>query len=170
MERKFKNDQQLKTEYIRFMNDYEKLGHMKLIKEETDEIEGKMCYLPHHAVRKESNTSTKLRVVFDASCKTQTGLSLNDVLLKGPAIQDDIIYILSRFRTHNYVLTADIAKMYRQIRVTTRHRDWQRIFWRVTSEAPVQTYRLNTITYGTVPASYLATACLKKLAETHNRE
>lgn len=27
-------------------------------------------------------------------------------------------------------------------------------------------YELNTITYGTVPASYLVTACLQKLAES----
>lgn len=29
-------------------------------------------------------------------------------------------------------------------------------------------YKLNTVTYGTVPASYLATACLKKLSEVGN--
>uniref|UniRef100_A0A2S2QB76 Uncharacterized protein n=1 Tax=Sipha flava TaxID=143950 RepID=A0A2S2QB76_9HEMI len=169
IERKFKGNQDLKTEYISFMDEYERLGHMELVNEDT-EVEGKMCYLPHHAVRKEDSTSTKLRVVFDASCKTQTGASLNDVLMKGPAIQNEIIYILARFRTHNYVVTADIAKMYRQIVVAEEHRDWQRILWRTMPEALVQTYRLNTVTYGTVPASYIATACLKKLAETNSME
>ena len=97
------------------MKEYEKLGHMELVKDEENEIEGETCYLPHHAVRKEYSTSTKLRVVFDASCKTQSGVSLNDILLKGPVIQDDITYILARFRTHKYVLSADVEKMYRQI-------------------------------------------------------
>jgi len=74
----------------------------------------KVCYLPHHAVVKESSTSTRLRVVFYASCKTSSGLSLNDILLKGPVLQDELIYIITRFRIHNFLLSADITKMYRQ--------------------------------------------------------
>ncbi|XP_008179733.1 uncharacterized protein LOC103308325 [Acyrthosiphon pisum] len=170
MERKFENNRHLKLEYTRFMKEYEELGHMELVKDEVDEIEGETCYLPHHAVRKEDSTSTKLRVVFDASCKTQTGVSLNDILLKGPVIQDDIIYILARFRTHRYVLSADVEKMYRQIWVSEEHRDMQRILWRATPDMPIQTYRLNTVTYGTITASYLATACFKRLAEIYQNQ
>jgi hypothetical protein len=55
-------------------------------------------YLPHHAVLKESSTSTKLRVVFDASEKTDTNISLNEVLLKGPCIQEELVYTMARFR------------------------------------------------------------------------
>lgn len=43
----------------------------------------------------------------------------------------------------------------------------QRILWRANTDTPIQTYRLNTVTYGTVPASYLATACFKRLAEIY---
>jgi len=76
-----------------------------------------------------------------------------------------LLYILARFRTYNYVLSADIEKMYRQILVTKNHRSYQRVLWRANSTQPIQNYQLNTLTYGTVPASYLATACLEKLAE-----
>ena len=41
-------------------------------------------YLPAHGVVKESSTSTKLRVVFDASARTTSGVALNDILLSGP--------------------------------------------------------------------------------------
>ena len=40
-------------------------------------------YLPMHALRKEHSTTTKLRVVFDASAKSMSGTSLNDTLLVG---------------------------------------------------------------------------------------
>jgi len=86
MERKLENNHHLKSEYTCFIKEYEELSHMELVKDEDSEIDGETCYLPHHAVRKEDSTSTKLRVVFDTSSKTQTGISLNDILLKGPVI------------------------------------------------------------------------------------
>ncbi|XP_076383911.1 uncharacterized protein LOC143261227 [Megalopta genalis] len=64
------------------------------------------CYFPHHGVIKLSSQTTKLRVVFDGSAATSTGLSLNDALHTGPKLQDDLLYILLRFRTHQYVITA----------------------------------------------------------------
>lgn len=36
-------------------------------------------YLPHHAVIKESSETTKMRVVFDGSCKPNDGLSINEL-------------------------------------------------------------------------------------------
>jgi len=87
-------------------------------------------YLPHHAVRNESSTSTKLRVVYDASARASTNVSLNDVLLKGPAVQEDLVSIMTRFRTHKYVFTVDINKMYRQIWVSESQRNFHRILWR----------------------------------------
>lgn len=55
--------------------------------------------------------------------------------------------------------------MYRQIQVCDEHRDYQRILWRENENGPITTCRLNTVTYGTVPASYLATACLQRLSK-----
>jgi len=165
IERRFQKNPTLKEEYVKFMTEYEKLGHMtQSIGKEESEVPGKMCYLAHHCVQNENSLTTKL-LVFDASTKTETGVSLNDVLQKGPSIQEELIHILARFRTHNFVLTADIKKMYRQIQVCDKHRDYQQILWRENDNEPIKTYRLNTITYGTVPASYLATACLQRLSE-----
>ncbi|XP_060861787.1 uncharacterized protein LOC132938793 [Metopolophium dirhodum] len=110
-------------------------------------------------------TTTRLRVVFDASCKTDIGLSLNDALLKGPTIQEELITILARFRKHKFAFSADVSKMYRQIWVDPQQRSYQKIIWRANPEEPLRTYRLNTVTYGTVPASFLATGCLANLAE-----
>jgi len=62
-------------------------------------------YLPMHAVRKEDSTTTKLRVVFDASAKSSTGVSLNDTLLVGPTVHPPLIDVLLRFRTHRIALT-----------------------------------------------------------------
>ena len=68
-----------------------------------------------HGVTKESSTSTKLRVIFDASAKTSNGLSLNDTLCVGPTLHPNLDHILLKFRTYKIALTGDISKMYREV-------------------------------------------------------
>ncbi|XP_030767900.1 uncharacterized protein LOC115891552 [Sitophilus oryzae] len=124
-------------------------------------------FLPHHCVFKESSTTTRLRIVFDGSCKTNTGLSLNDIMMVGPTIQEDIFAILLRFRIFDIVIKADIAKMYRQVLVSESDRKLQKIFWRNKPSDQLDTYQLNTVTYGTSAAAFLAIRCLNQLAYEH---
>lgn len=74
------------------MKEYEELGHMRRCTHNPTAVSH---YLPHHAVFKESST-TKLRVVFNASHKTTNGMSLNDWLASGPLQQDDMTSLLTR--------------------------------------------------------------------------
>ncbi|XP_044760395.1 uncharacterized protein LOC123317848 [Coccinella septempunctata] len=55
--------------------------------------------------------------------------------------------------------------MYRQINVEPSQRKLQLILWRSDPSSPLQTYELNTVTYGTAPAAYLSTRCLKKISD-----
>lgn len=122
----------------------------------TDPAADDANHLPHHFVTKDSSTATKLGVVFDASAKTTLGVSLNDQLMIGPRIQDDIFDIILRFRGHKYAFTADIAKMYRQILICEEDRKWQHIVWRDNPDVPMKVYQLNTVTCGTAAAPFLA--------------
>ncbi|XP_075237049.1 uncharacterized protein LOC142333611 [Lycorma delicatula] len=121
-------------------------------------------FIPHHCVIKNDSTTTKLRVVFDASCKTENKLSLNDCLMNGPVVQEDLFSIVARFRKHLYAMTADVEKMYRQILLHPDQICYQLIFWRENSNKPIKTYRLLTLTYGMTSSPYLATRSLKQLA------
>lgn len=142
---------------------------MKLVDEPfNDDL--RAYYLPHHCVFKAAQGNTKISVVFDASCKSASGISLNDGLLVGPTIQQDLISILLRFRIFKYVLVADMVKMYKQILIDTSQTSLQRILWRENVEAEVRTYELTTVTYGRAPASYLATRYLKYLADEHSND
>ena len=86
------------------------------------------------------------------------------MLMVGPTIQQDLLSIVLRFRMHTYAMTADISKMYRQIRVHPEDYNLQRILWRRSSDEPLKQYQLLTVTYGTAPASFLATRCVNQLA------
>lgn len=67
-------------------------------------------YLLHHGVIRESSTTTKLRVVFDASAKTTSGIS-NDALMVKTNLQDNIIDIILRFLLPAIAITADLQKI-----------------------------------------------------------
>ncbi|XP_011858572.1 PREDICTED: uncharacterized protein LOC105556109 [Vollenhovia emeryi] len=163
LERRFRRNKELYASYVQFMRDYESAGHMSLVDGGPAEPVGNL--LPHHGVCRGPEGYVKLRVVFDASCETSSGKSLNDILMVGPAIQQELVSIVARFRQHPYVLTADISQMYRQILLRTEDRRWQRILWRERSEEPARVYELNTVTYGTAAASFLAIRCLHQLAD-----
>ncbi|XP_076384154.1 uncharacterized protein LOC143262078 [Megalopta genalis] len=160
LERRLSRSPDLKTEYTAIINEYITLGHMTQI-ESPDNSFG--FYLPHHAVIKPTSSTTKCRVVFDASAKSDTGISLNDALEVGPTIQDDLFSLLLRFRSHAYVLTGDIEKMYRQFLIRPEDRPYQRILWR-NDKNEISTYELKTVTFGVASAPYLAIRSLHQLA------
>ena len=68
--------------------------------------------MPMHAVWKNSSTTTKLRVIFNASTKSDSGSSLNDQFPVGPIVHASLIDVLLRFRHHKVVMTTDVGKMY----------------------------------------------------------
>jgi len=98
IERRLEREPELKVQYHSFMKEYEELCHMEPVSSQQGM---QPCYvLPHHAVFKETSTTTKTRVVFDGSAKTSNGLSLNDIIQVGPTVQQDLYSIVLRFRTH----------------------------------------------------------------------
>lgn len=166
VERRLSKDAKLKQSYIDFMREYLYLGHMTLSQ---SKAVTQRYYIPHHAVIKEKSSTTKVRVVFDASCKSSNDLSLNDLLLVGPKIQDNLASLLLRWRKYPFAMSADVEKMYRQILVDERDQHLQHILWRESPNQPINEYELKTVTYGTACAPHLAVRSLQQLA-IDNRE
>lgn len=162
LERKFRSKPEFKKQYVTFMNEYKQFNHMTLV-DDNHKYE-QSYYLPHHGIINENSTTTRLRVVFDGSAPSDSGVSLNDIQFVGPTIQEDLLSIILRFREHKYAVCADIQKMYRQIWINSDQRPLQMILWRSSEDEPIKTYALNTVTYGTTSAPYLAIRCLKQLA------
>ncbi|XP_054015917.1 uncharacterized protein LOC128896574 [Hylaeus anthracinus] len=127
-------------------------------------VEDKGCYIPHHAVWKTTEGQQKIRVVFNASNVNAGGSSLNDALLPGPKLQADLWAVVTRWRLFRVAFSADIEKMFRQILIHPDEQNWLRILWRKHPGERVTEYGLNTVTYGTAPAPYLAHRVLRQLA------
>lgn len=153
--------------YVEYMEDYISTQHMtEIVEENTDGA----YYLPHHGVVKMSSTTTKVRPVFNASSESSTGISLNDILCVGATVQPESFDIMLRFREKPFVITGDITKMYRQIFVHPSQRKLLRILWRSDMSQPVTHYQLNTVTFGTACAPFLATRVIKQIALDNQME
>jgi hypothetical protein len=147
--------------YVDYMSEYISSGHMTEVKPTAGES---AYYLPHHGVLKLTSTTTKLRPVFNASSKSESGISLNDVMRVGPTVQPESFDILLRLREQPYVILGDVEKMYRQIWIHPSERKYQRILWRAKRDEILKHYQLNTVTFGTASAPYLATRSIVQLA------
>lgn len=165
LERRFARNPTLKEEYTKCINEYIELGHAVEVP-----MKQYTHIIPHHAVFKESSTTTKTRVVFDASAKTTNGHSLNDRMHIGPTILEDLWAVLLRWRMGRIALTADIEKMYRQFWIHPGDTKYQQILWRDDPNKPLKLYELRTVTFGTSGAPSLAIRCIQYIAEALEKE
>lgn len=150
------------AEYTAFLDKYESLGHMRKLTRTSDKSEDRV-YIPHHAVFREGSSTSPIRVVFNASSPTSNGSSLNDHLPTGPKLQQDLNSIILKWRQFKYVYTADIAKMYRQIKLDDRDQSYQCLLWKPNIDQAIIEYQLLTVTYGMKCAPSLALRVIQQL-------
>ena len=123
-------------------------------------------YMPVHGVFKSTLTTTKVRPVFDASAPTSNGVSLNDTLMQGPNLYPQLPDILLKFRTHIIGFSADISKMFREIKLHSDERDSHRFLLR-DENGQLKDLRMKRLTFGVRSSPYLATQVIQHLAEQH---
>ncbi|GFX04650.1 integrase catalytic domain-containing protein [Trichonephila clavipes] len=86
--------------YAEFLKEYEELGHLERVVESSEPPTH--YYIPHHGVLRPEKLTTKLRIVFNGSSPTTTGISLNDILLKD---QQDLKRIIWKHGLDAEILT-----------------------------------------------------------------
>ena len=131
--------------------------------------ESQCYYLPTHGVLKESSTTTKLRIVYDASASSSTGVSLNGQLLLGPNLYPHLTSLILTFRQHAIGLTGNISKMFREVGLHEGERDYHRYLVRDVSQNLVEC-RMKRLTFGVTCSPFLATQVLHQVAEDHAPE
>ncbi|XP_070526029.1 uncharacterized protein [Cardiocondyla obscurior] len=92
LQRRLTADPSLRLEYCQFMTKYENFRHMS--KAPNSQSATLCVYIPHHPVTRADSSTTRLRVVFNASSRFANGLSLNDFLHAGPKLQTELTAIL----------------------------------------------------------------------------
>ena len=127
-------------------------------------------YLPHHPVRKDSST-TPIRVVYDASSKASSGTpSLNDCLLTGEPLLNDLFEILIRFRLHNVAISTDIEKAFLHVGLDEADRNYTKFLWLSDANEPdgeLKTFRFKSVLFGAVCSPFILNATVKKHLDTY---
>lgn len=144
-------------------NSYESMNDLTRVPRSQPEPEV-AYYLSHHGVFRENSSTTKLRVVFNGSSRTTTGISLMIFFTLVPNCRlMSSKYSFGSDNSDTFFLV-DIEKMYRQIKVHPDDWDFQRILW-MDQNQEISTYQLSTITYRLACASFLALRTLAQLVE-----
>uniref|UniRef100_A0A915DAZ0 Integrase zinc-binding domain-containing protein n=1 Tax=Ditylenchus dipsaci TaxID=166011 RepID=A0A915DAZ0_9BILA len=113
----------------------------------------------------EQNT-TKLRIVFDASSKSNTQFrALNECLHKGPLMLNELMGVLMRFRSREIAIIADIEKAFLQISIKEEDRDATRFLWPADVQnfehtGELKTFRFTRVVFGLAPSPFLLAATI----------
>jgi hypothetical protein len=127
---------------------------------------GPQWFLPHHPVSHPSKPG-KVRVVFDGAAKWK-GSSLNDHLLPGPDLTNNLVGVLVRFRQHKGALAADIAAMFHQVKVADEDLGALRFLWRPGGDMnqDPEEYCMTRHIFGLTSSPSCATYALRKTSRT----
>ena len=127
LHRRFARDEKFQqTLYTETMQGYVDKGFAVRLSEH--DLEDNNCwYLPDYAVS-HPRKSDKVKVMFDCAAR-YNGTSLNEKLLTGPDLLNNLFGVLTRFRKGKITLVADIESMYHQVLVDTQDRKYLKFLW-----------------------------------------
>ena len=128
LKRKFTNKPELLNLYNDIIKTQISSGVIEHVPSDAELAPGQVHYLPHRPVIREDKSTTKVRMVFDASSKIE-GPSLNECLYPGPSLTESLFGVLLRFRLYRYAFISDIEKAFLQISLAPEHREFARFLW-----------------------------------------
>ena len=158
MERKLKRNERLEEDYRNIVKEQLKSG---IIEPAPEKPTGqRLFYMPHKPVVREEATTTKVRMVFDASAKEHPlSTSINDCMYPGPPLQPLLWDILVRARMSTHLLLADIKKAFLQISLREQDRDAFRFLFNMNGKE--EHLRFTRVPFGAESSPFLLGATLQ---------
>ncbi|XP_065650931.1 uncharacterized protein LOC136079141 [Hydra vulgaris] len=127
LEKKLASNRDLFASYNNIIKDQLSKGIIEKVSNFESNI-GDVHYLSHRPVIRGDKQTSKVRIVFDASACT-SGPSLNKCLFSGPSLTTSIYSILLHFHAKRIALIADIEKVFLNIALAEKRRDFVRFIW-----------------------------------------
>ncbi len=171
LKKRLESNPKYRHDYVTFMDKVISSGYAERVPTNDRRIadDKPVWYIPHHGVYHPKKPD-KIRVVFDCSAQFQ-GESLNNHLLQGPDLTNNLTGVLCRFRREPVAVMCDIEAMFYQVKVPVQDRDYLRFLWWQngdTSKEP-QEYRMTVHLFGAASSPGCANFALKAAADDNEK-
>ena len=166
LKRKLLRDNNLLEDYQVYMSDLIADSYAKLAT--VDGPIGKTWYISHHGIYHPEKPGI-LRVDFDCLAKYK-GICLNDILLQGPDITNNLVGVLYRFRRESIAVQGDIQLMFHHVKIPFQDQDYFRFLWWKDGDLKTSlqvVYKMTVYIFGTVCSPACAYFALRRTAEDH---
>ncbi|XP_039513360.1 uncharacterized protein LOC120468822 [Pimephales promelas] len=137
---------------------------IKLTEDAINSWNGPVWYVSHLIAPNPHSVTTPVRLVWNSSQKFR-GVSLNDLLLKGPDFLNPIRAVLLRFRRGVYAVLGDIRKMYNSVWLEEKEMHLHRFLWRDDQSEEIGEYAITRVNIGDRPAGCIAQLAMRETAK-----
>ncbi|XP_076072041.1 uncharacterized protein LOC143043745 [Mytilus galloprovincialis] len=162
--KKLSQDPKLLKKYGDIIAEQERRGFVETV-DEKEQKGGKIHYIPHHPIHKESST-TPIRIVYDCSCRqSPSHPSLNDCLMDTPPKLNDLTKLLVQFRANQFATCTDIEKAFLHVGLSKEDRDVTRFLWLSDPTNPgsqMKTYRFKAVLFGATSSPFILNVTIQK--------
>ena len=163
-EKRLEREPEWKAAYKEQIHDMVSRGAaVKLTKEELDSWKGPKWYISHLVAPNPHSSTTPVRIVWNSS-QEFLGVSLNDLLHKGPDVLNPIRGVLLRFRTGLYAALGDVKKMYNSVWLKDEEVHLHRFLWRDNPEDETGVFAVVRVNIGDKPAGCIAQVAMRETA------
>ena len=107
----------------------------------------------------------KVRIVLDAKAEFK-GKSLNDFILTGPKVSNDIDEVLLKFRLKKVAFTADISEMFLQIKMPEEDQKYFQMIWRDKDSKRLKVLRFSSHVFGATSSPFIAMLASRMQADS----
>ena len=126
-------------------------------------------FVPHKPVVRHDASTTKMRMVFDASAKPHPlANSINECMYTGPSLQPLLWDIMIRARMSPNLLLADLQKTFLQIEIKKEDRDAFRLLFNINDKE--EHLRLTGVTFGAEVSPFILGATVNHLYDQQRTE